>query len=1035
MTDFKLSVYRLLQNHPLYTYRSKPSNSNAKLSILLIGYGSRMDIILDVLLTNGLLLNTDLDITVANTNSSGTANAIMKRAPYLKNFVQMICNGVPLSEPKTDCNFATLRFDTVRLTPEAMPNILEERFECSYVFIATGNDEQNHTLAEACAQYAADHSTFITYVHNKVAEEITVLSSLSEVKALRTKKDEEYRKQIEQIAFNLHYCYAKAADERATYSQIWEEFSEPYTYLSNIGAALHIRSKLASCGIIDDDLATAAEKFFKLISDQPNMLHELSALEHRRWVIEKCLQGYVQLDDFNLLYQNGATTHSTKDKWHTCLVPYGTSKLALEDWEGSTIRPDLDDLDCISLKIHEKCRQISTITEHQVSSLIRSLKATLTENMQFSLTTLNLANELECLVLQIRQNKRSAISLYRKTLTDLAQRINSEGGLLTSVLDGTLKTLDTALSPLITYVSCKDFKYQDQLLVEQIPFALTHKPRSSLMKVFSTNNHENLLSSWQIEPYSITFLCRAQTVAEIDALKEKASQFSSYLDNVDDLRWLICIPPHLLAAVKDTPGFFFIEVPSWTLPDLSNVLSNAIDFTIDYLDITGSDLLLSRAAEGLIQHTGGSCIYVQNGHIYNLYGSNELQYHSPRKNITIREMFALNGAVYETSVSSKSVDLSSRQNELWTLQNKYKYMWNSFCKAVEKAHSSTEKHLYSCALKQDHTRNTLYNGNPNPLYSTNSNYSDTAKFSGVPRVATAAILPILRELEVLGYLAEISVGTDIDGTHSISYKVLSKDINRKGLFGFIKAFCYKYQPDFSVCFDKRKCQLVCDELKVENMPTIETAIDSTGNPIKNEYDQPIVNRYYLLLQELNNVGLICNYSFDKETNLCSFSFASSAIAQCLKKSGDVLEYYLYYTALMNCNFTDVDMGFEFRHAISGEKAHAKNEIDVICTRGDSSLFISAKLRGEDSFKDNQLNYILYEIALEAKQFGLNAKPILAAPALKQFESSNPKKRSDYAKRALSRGVYLVGEECLHPSILPQVLMNIMDGREDWCEIT
>ena len=215
---------------------------------------------------------------------------------------------------------------------------------------------------------------------------------------------------------------------------------------------------------------------------------------------------------------------------------------------------------------------------------------------------------------------------------------------------------------------------------------------------------------------------------------------------------------------------------------------------------------------------------------------------------------------------------------------------------------------------------------------------------------------------------------------------------------------------------------VCEELRVQDMPTV-AAGDGTY-----EY------RFYKILTDLNKNGFIRSYWADQETNTCKFQFASKAALDCLCTEGTVLEKFLYYTALLDTQkFTDVDMGLIFLH--SDEAGSAMNELDVLCTKGFSSLFISAKLRGQKFFEEN-LNYVVYEISLLAEKFGINPKAVLAAPALDQFRmtATGEVLYSVPVENALRRGVYLLGRECFTScQILGKVLSNIMDGKADWCE--
>lgn len=177
---------------------------------------------------------------------------------------------------------------------------------------------------------------------------------------------------------------------------------------------------------------------------------------------------------------------------------------------------------------------------------------------------------------------------------------------------------------------------------------------------------------------------------------------------------------------------------------------------------------------------------------------------------------------------------------------------------------------------------------------------------------------------------------------------------------------------------------------------------------------------------------ILNALVDKKlvsTSGSSYTVCSHEVLAALRNSGKVLEYYIYCTAKTKCAFKDVVMSWMFSHS-DGDNA-AKNELDVICTAENTSLFISAKNVTMKTIKTgNFLNYVCYEVSVLANRFGINAKTVLAAPNVPQFEKGE---RSDKVQHAMSRGVYLLGDECFKSGRLGEVLDNIVRGEKSWCE--
>ena len=190
-----------------------------------------------------------------------------------------------------------------------------------------------------------------------------------------------------------------------------------------------------------------------------------------------------------------------------------------------------------------------------------------------------------------------------------------------------------------------------------------------------------------------------------------------------------------------------------------------------------------------------------------------------------------------------------------------------------------------------------------------------------------------------------------------------------------------------------------------------------------------------ILQRLTELGGIYDVVYS-DPKTCTFRLASQEMRHIMEKAGNLAEAYVYYTALLDCGFDDVENGLSFRHSVGSE---IRNEIDVLCTSADRSLFISVKARNEGAFADPDLNYlnmVAYEIRYEAEHFGLNSKAVPAAPALPMFTlaANGTYVLSNYAMKCRSRGVYLCGRECFQSGMLGRTLTAIMnDAVDTWSD--
>lgn len=1019
VTDFSLSYCKLIQSFPLTDYRIQINNGSYLLPILLIGQGTRISTLLNETLTQGQLLETSLEITVATTNTKKHYDTLITTAPYLPHFTKIVINGAEISTPRSEDHLCTLNFIKMSFITEQIQTLLKEN-TYSYILISTGNDDINQQLAESIAQTRSS-KTFIGYVQKKNANVAEIIPSLAVPFGAR--KQKSYRDNIENIALNLHYCYSKSQNERIPIDQITEEFKDdPYIYTSNIAAALHMRAKLACCDILDDDPLIAAKKFASLMKKDPQIIDRLMVVEHKRWVISKVLDGYSQLENIEWIYRNGATTHSVRDKWHCCLVssmPSAKSRITEDDWDNTAtiIRSDLDDLDTITLQIHERCRVLSDLTSGQVNDILQAIRMAIYEHPEFPLQIFSLLDDLERAILQIRQQKKSAIALYAHLLNRLKEIISQKNGLATGFILDSLNTLHNAMLPLIEFTSCKNYKEQDRYLVEYIPFALTHKIQPTIIKILSKNNAENLFSSWQLEPQKLYLFSMATTNTELLQIREQYSNIKKFAEDSlsqTTLVQIILLPTSFLNRQFIDEGILIVEIPQEaSLVNLTQVLQPIIkDCSADYIDITGGNPLLSHAIEHCAVLESIPTFFVENGKMIELNGARELAFKSPEKSLTIKEMFNISGAEFKTSESQRLSDLSLCYEKLWQIENENKNYWASFCETLNETIELNRKESQSKNIFkfQPPSRNST-----NPLHS-------MVRDVGIS--AMQAIVPQLVKMQELNYINDLSVFRSHDNkTYNISFTdnvAYSPSDNYDTLSTFLQKSCNIFQPSYDFSMTNHNRWLECDDLQVKNMPTIvSTALHK--------------NHLYHILLALSNAGLIKHYQYNKSQNICSFQFASKDIKRCFEKAGSVLEYFIYYSAL-EADFDDVDMGFEFFHDRSIEAA--SNEIDIICTKGTTSLFISAKLRSPQFFRDN-LKYVLYEISLLTEKFGTTAtKAVLVAPSIDQFQEGDfgEVKYSSPVSNALRRNVYLLGRECVKDSVtLGQVFANIIAGKDDWCD--
>ena len=147
---------------------------------------------------------------------------------------------------------------------------------------------------------------------------------------------------------------------------------------------------------------------------------------------------------------------------------------------------------------------------------------------------------------------------------------------------------------------------------------------------------------------------------------------------------------------------------------------------------------------------------------------------------------------------------------------------------------------------------------------------------------------------------------------------------------------------------------------------------------------------------------LCDCSLLKENDFTSFHYSynikSNIIATCLKKSGNILEYYAALAASELKNiFTDIRVGTSIEWNDKRAKYETQNEIDVLAVSKNVPVFISCK-NGEVKKE------ALYELDTVSRVLGgAYTKKVLICT----YISENASSRAHFIKRAQDMDIELI----------------------------
>lgn len=980
-------IRKLLQKYPFHRFRSDGS-----LSVLLVsgpngekGTHDHLNTLVREILPNGQLLDTKLTVAVCCPDADQFGENLHKDAPDLHRFVEL--QGITPPE-KTDCTLASMVFKDN--PPEGTWHY---RIYCGKA------PEENARLALACG---CSDGLLTAYLSGK---KLVVTSP--EQDELDTAEDLQQKELYEQIAYNAHYAYTKNIDPRATREEIDAEFDNGgYNYTSSLAQVIHMSSKLACCGITELDLTKAAAQFARLIKDQPEIIGKLAVLEHRRWLLEKLLKGLRLPKNLDVIYSTGEDKTHSKD-WHAALLPCsGEHRLQLADWktDGLNCRAELDPLDRMSLNVHKKCKELADNRMDDIQDTLKGILTKLLKHKDFPNRETALAHfySMEAAISQMYQKKRIAIRRYRWSRSALLESLPADP-LMVKKIKNDCDVINDYLKPLFEYVVDKDYKELNYLMVQQIPFAITHRKEITLAKLFDIGTDDCQFAPWQMEPTDIIYIGFADSEESLVMLSGRAKHIAGFLKhscNETSTLFHVLVPPEVEIPLSPPENLTICAVesrePAVIQAAIEQILSQ---HEVHYFDLTCGTPVLSGPAERYAadrcakgQHIG--TFYVSGTQMYSIHGAGELEYPAPAKGISVREMFIQTGAAQLESEGSQIGDLSNVNQEFWETADSTKE-WDRFCKFISDV----------CNEQKSKKSYTLASAGKKAEPVTN----EIRMHSGILQ----KLLPVLRDLEARSYIEDLKLNWIVGDLIKLEFRASEKAAN-----SLCKNLTEIAENDLPVYYYDLKSDgkaILAKTLKLKNV----------------ELPLEFCDEYVRLLKALEKADVIYSLNRDvQDTHRASFTISALEFLSALRNSGKVLEYYIYNTALHDCQFEDVDMSWKFYHSEDADSAH--NEVDVICTKGTTSLFISAKNVKLDTFKrtSNYLNYVCYEVSVLASRFGINAKTVLAAPNVPQFENG---KRSQRVKHAMSRGVYLLGDKCLKSGRLGEVLDNIVRGEKNWCE--
>lgn len=1056
-------IQKMLYDHPLYEVLT-PGKS--QINVLVIGSGTYGQKFIDQCLQAGQMKGYSLCITAVSPTPDEDKEAYLQFRPALSRFVDVNGSMPGDSRAYATVRFISIneacgyedsdmrhfvrgkkKPENERIVGDLITSSVENEHLYDYIFIALGSSTLNQEIAKLCHDEAATWG-------KDVRCPICYISELTPKKARKSQESMLYPVYVnelitpdtispllEQMAFNTDISWNSSLniDVRAAF----EKFrNDEYRYSSSLAYALSIPYKLFSIGIVMqnqlkpftqdqfpefvlvNNVTEAAAVFTESVLGKKDTdinakgkFDTLVCLEHQRWVLSLVCESWnAPLDENGQLDLGRCVSEGTvKNKsklTHPCIV-FSTEDTPLssslyeenghQKWEDPNIDPELDDLDRMSVELHQRFQErasifkasnplqgedilaIDTLISSADESVIRAYK-------QFLFCLKNILNGVESYTKQFDYYKQCFIGELDNVSDETSRDVTSR-----------LDLISKAFFPLIEANLYRNYKANDEILIEKIPFILTYHFHDTLALAFEDGKHQNgrneavftnVAAATVLCPEKIMYLYNYTVDTKLDLLVTKMSAVLNYLGKRKvhcKVSLAVAFPVGINDSKRDKLQKTLEKFKAEKQMD-----ANASFVGYEILDCMDSEEAISSFLLYMKEHNvslydGSTAIF--DSALDNVAFINKLlkssfpyfefdwkrkqftkhlnceylQYIHDNSSIRINDMFALMNA---EDTRFNLPEFADDYAALWGIYtgsdvpgNKFENCvgdWIRLCKLLEE-YEEKQKPIATIQLSKKSTGLKKAMTYLLPEYT-----FKTAKAILSKLIEYNAIDPAST---VTGYTSEnCKVQITADAEYEAAFNQLfARPEILLSYYGVDAVKRVEYSGEY--------VQFVYRNMKVSGLN-----LDPDGRG-RHEY-------LLKILRKLNKHHYICQFSqIPDAPHIVSFEYTSPRIKKLLTSAGEILEVYTYYQILSTGYFDDVACGYEFRW----QDGDVKNELDIVATKGFRSIIVECK-----AVQKLELDYY-HKLHSIAEHFGIGTIKVLVGNTYRKNDilltASNKMQRS------------------------------------------
>ena len=1014
-----LAMQKLLHDQPLYV----GLDNKKEINILLLGSGIYGQKFMDLGLQMGQMPGYYCNIFPISNRAQEFREEYLQSRPAMKRFVDvdgsfegkqeeaygslrfLSVSEAAGQEEDPDISFREgndMGEDAfnVNLAGQILSRFQENGHPVNYVFVALGIDRVNQRVAGAFSKWKYQgrlgKSVPVVFVSEHGAEDLAEADSLViAVPVMEPVTLESIDPQLLQMAFNAHLSWisSRNIDVEKTYREFLES---RYELESSVEYALSIQYKLYGAGIrIRQDEAKGTEGFYfaedfqdaaayfdnvilsrrNISPESKNTFDSLVVYEHRRWLISMAAKGWnapLGRDgklDLNKCVSDGKVRNES-DFTHPCMVrsregnPLQEAAYQENDhvlWETAPVDPALDELDQMSLTLHQAFRKAADSYKKQDPLYMGDVKAVGSLVSPYGERVRRAFDEFRYSLKNILEGVESYSRQYRYYEDELKRAL--EGSCPAPVKNKVTDKLDQirkAFFPVIEANLFRNYKNNDVVLLENTPFIMTYRAVRTIVIPFEDGRNKNaqneavftnVASATMLSPSQILYLYRFTPDSEADHLMEKISCVIRYLDRREvrcDVMFIIGIRDSILRDLQDQ-----LEAALHGLADRSrkNTYAGLKTFKVfAYPDSADEKNIFARMLKEAEEDGIGLLFDASNGLFDSSLENGDF--------VKALQAKAIPCFAFEPKTRKFSVDANCgylkyvknhsclRVGDVFTLLGSqdgnasipeyakdYEYLWSIYSGRYSRSQNvSTREGMEAWnALAKTLAR---YFKEADTL--TRFSVSDRDNEEGylhfvfyIPEIAfstISGIVEVLKTSEMCGEDSYVEHYTSQELKVSISVrKGLKKAVS--SLFGktdkMIPYYGMRAKTDPNNDVYIKMDSLVVKDVNLEEIKSTQLRRDAVH-----------------ILNALKDKAFIRGLNVDNMENpkKVSFTICSPRIKKILTEEGMILEIYTYYQALKTGYFDDVACGYRFTYG----NGSLENELDVVMTKGFRTIIMECK---------------------------------------------------------------------------------------------